>query len=230
MEKSMSDAAVAARVKKMIEMRESFDAANISVQLFKGNSKTGARCHTVSLIPVADCKNCAGCRNQCYDVRNDCWRPSVMESRAKNSCIHKHDITRYWNEIRDYCIKKKVTHLRINVGGYLVYEDLVHLNRIAKDAPGTTFLFFTKNYDDVNQLIDSGASFEPNVRVIFSRWVNVACDNHNGIPESHVIYSDGSTTCTGEYFACPGNCTECFDNNVGCWALKRGGNVCFHVH
>ena len=92
--KNVSNEVIAGRVRTMLDMREEFlkDIDNVHVKLQKGNSKTGANCWTVSLIPIADCgHNCKNCRKECYDVINVCWQPPVQRDRARNSAIHKAD-------------------------------------------------------------------------------------------------------------------------------------------
>ena len=71
----LSTEAINNRCNKMVTMREEL-AKNLSAhheRLMQGNSKTGKTCFTVSLIPIADCTNCAGCKNDCYDIRNVCF-------------------------------------------------------------------------------------------------------------------------------------------------------------
>ena len=49
------------------------------------------------MIPIADCKNCSGCKKECYDILNVCFQPAVQNDRARNSAVHKADIKRFWN-------------------------------------------------------------------------------------------------------------------------------------
>ena len=220
------------RINNMLEYRREFleDIENVHIKLQKGNSKTGANCYTVSLIPIVDCTNCAECKGTCYDINNDCWMPCVQKDRARNSAVHKADIERYWNEVNIQVKANFVTQLRINVGGDLTYEDFKHINNIAKENPYTDFLFFTKSYDDINQFL-SETEFESNVHPIMSRWLDVECDNEHNLPESHVLFEDGQTTAPefGSYY-CSGNCSECHMYKQGCWTLNKGESVIFKAH
>ncbi len=221
------------RVQKMLELRDEFlkDVNNYHVKLMKGNSKTGKDCWTVSLIPIADCYNCKECMVDCYDINSDCIYTQVLRDRAKNSAIHKADITRYYKEISEEIIKNNVKELRYNVGGDFNYDDFFFVKLVAEKNPQCEFLFFTKSYDDINRFMKE-FGFPINVHPIISRWLNVPCNNEYNLPESHVLYDDGRTTAPmfGAKF-CQGNCSECFaGKDEGCSTLKRGESVIFRAH
>lgn len=228
----IADEKFMARIQDMIRLRDEFlaDIDNCHVKLQEGNTKTGRRVMTVSLAPVIDCKNCSGCSKECYDVRNDCCYSSVRKSRALNSAIHKADVNRFWREI-DLQIKANyVECLRINVGGDLSEEDFHLLAVVADRNPQTTFLFFTKNYKEANEFLDI-RQFPKNVCCIFSAWKGMEMENPHNMPESHVLYADGSTTAPA-YGAvlCTGDCTECYMEDKGCFTLKKGEHVVFPAH
>ena len=107
--------AIAKRVKQMVEYREAIDVKNAHVKISYDNRKTTALVPSVSLIPVADCGNCAVCSRGCYDVRNVCYLPSVQKSRANNSAIFKYDPLRYMLEIKEAV--KFLRFFRWHVGG-----------------------------------------------------------------------------------------------------------------
>ena len=54
------------RVKKMVAMRDAMDISDLHIKLSYGNRKTGSLVPSVSLIPVADCRNCTHCAKGCY--------------------------------------------------------------------------------------------------------------------------------------------------------------------
>lgn len=228
----MSNEAINNRVNKWLEERKikEADVSNLHVKLMCGNTKTGANCWTVSLLPIIDCKNCGGCKNTCYDARNDMIYPSVIADRAKNSAIHKVDRSRYWAEINSQVKANFVRELRLNVGGDLDYEDFGYVKELGINNPSTMILFFTKNYNDINKWLDNN-KFTDNVKVIMSAWEGMECDNPHNLPMSHVLYEDGRTTAP-EYGAvyCGGNCSECAFKGEGCWNLKRGEHVIFRAH
>ena len=228
----MDAAVIAKRLKRMLDFRNEYlqDVENVHLHLQKGNDKTGEDCWTVSLIPIADCVNCSGCKGKCYDIRNDCWRPFVQKDRARNSAIRLADPERFWSE-EDMQIKvNNVKQLRVNVGGDLRDEDFSLVSQLAKRNRGTLILFFTKNYDGINAFLKE-RSFPDNVKPIISRWPDMPCDNPFNLPVSHVLWADGSTTAP-EYGAvyCGGNCSECVIKGEGCWTLPKGGHVIFRAH
>lgn len=234
------DEAVAKRLQKMIKIREEIlmDVGNYHVLLQKGNDKTGKECWTVSLIPIVDCYNCSGCKNNCYDIRNDCIYPAVLYSRARNSAIHKADFVRYWKEIGDEVIANNVKELRINVGGDVNYADMKEIRKLGEQILECEFLFFTKSYADGNRYISENIAdypdnfgFPSNVHMIYSRWLGMECPNPYRVPESHVLWPNGETTAPeyGAYF-CKGDCTACFKVREGCPTLKEGESVVLEAH
>lgn len=232
--KKMSIKAINGRVQKMVRMRDKYieDIDNCHVKLMPGNSKTGKNCWTVSLIPLADCgHNCRECGKECYDIINVCFQPNVQRTRALNSAVHMMDINRYWEEISLGIQYNAVTELRLNVGGDIIYEDLIYIDDVARKNPKCDILFFTKSYEDVNMYLDEHGEFAPNVKCIMSAWKNTPMDNKHNLPTSHVLYVDGTTTAP-EYGAvfCKGNCSQCHYNSEGCFALGKGESVIFPAH
>lgn len=225
--------AIKNRIKKMLDIRARFlkIVDTLHVKLQPGNAKTGSNCWTVSLMPIADCgHNCEHCARNCYDIRNDCWKPAVQNDRAKNSAIHKADIARYWAEISLQIKANYVNYLRINVGGDMSDEDFAYLAEAARENPRTGFLFFTKNYEGINAFLDEN-QFPENVHPIMSAWPGLKLINPHNLPVSHVLWEDGTTTAPqfGAYY-CGGNCTECAFDGKGCWTLKKGEHVIFLAH
>lgn len=195
---------ISKRIRQMVMRREEYirdGIEKIHVILQPGNSKTGRNCWTSSLISGADCHNCNACIMECYDLLNVCFQPAVQNDRARNSAIHKVDIKRYWSDVDEEIKAKHVTELRINVGGDLAYEDFNYVRDLGINNRECDILFFTKTYDDLNRYISENIDkypdnygFPDNIKLFMSRWKGVPCDNPYGIPESHVLYADGSTT------------------------------------
>lgn len=237
----INDEAVARRVRKMVDIRT--ECIRVGTQHYyvfvkKGNSKTGDDCWTVSLIPIADCKNCTGCKNNCYDIRNDCIYPDVLTQRAINSAIHMKEPERFWREIGESIVTNGITELRGNVGGDYGYDDFNAIRDLFKEKDSCDFLFFTKEYEDLNQYITENIDtypdnfgFPSNVHPIMSRWLGMPCNNPYGVPESHVLWPNGDTTAPeyGAYY-CGGNCSDCHMKHEGCWTLKKGESVVFNAH
>ena len=222
------------RLQDILQKRDEFlsHVDDVHVKLQDGNSKTGAKVKTVSLAPVIDClRNCKNCMKECYDTRNDCCYPSVRLDRARNSAIHKANPSRYWNEISQLISEQKVDCLRINVGGDLTDDDFAYVDTVAKWNPTCKILLFTKNYQGANAYMDKNGDFAENLQIIFSAWKDTEMVNPYNMPESHVLYVDGSTTAPeyGAYY-CGGDCTECFMEGKGCMTLKKGEHVIFMAH
>lgn len=216
-----------ARLKKYLA-----NVNNIHVQIMDGNNKTGKNCYTVSLLPVIDCKKCSECKNHCYDVQHDVINESCLHQRLVNSAIHKTDPARYWAEIEAQVREFFVTELRINVGGDLSGDDFEYINEMGKRNKRCDFMFFTKNDDECNAWLDAhGGEFVSNVHPVYSRWPGMEMKNPYHIPESHILWPDGTTTAPdfGAYF-CKGNCSYCHFHGEGCWALKKGEHVIFEAH
>lgn len=220
------------RIEKIKEVRNKMknNVREMHVKIQRGNSKTGANCWTVSLLPVFDCGNCSKCKGNCYDLKSDLIYPNVIEDRCRNSLIHEFDIERYWKEIDMQLKLNYVTELRLNVGGDLIYEDFNYVAALGKSNPKTKILFFTKNYKGINKFLDEN-EFPENVHPIMSAWEGMEMENSHNLPCSHVLYEDGRTTAPefGAYY-CTGNCSECAFFDKGCWSLKKGEHVIFHAH
>jgi len=204
-------------------------AKKMHVKLQPGNTKTGKNCWTVSLMPVIDCLNCKQCGPNCYDLKADCIYPAVINDRAKNSAIHKIDPARYWAEIDEQVKENYVRELRINVGGDLTDEDFAYVSKLGRSNPRTMILFFTKNYKGINEFLDHHR-FPKNVRPIMSTWPGLTMENKHNLPQSHLLYEDGTTTGPEWAYYCGGNCSRCAFEGNGCWDLKRGEHVLFKVH
>lgn len=238
--KEISKEAVENRLQKMLEIkreyleriaRESWDEVAKEMKLQQGNSKTGQNVRTISLIPIHDCVNCSGCSRLCYDLRNDCIYPSVLNDRARNSALRQTNPEKYWIKVAELVAQEFVTELRINVGGDLRSEDFLFINKwVAKANPKTDILFFTKNYKGINEYLDNN-TFESNIHPIMSAWLGMEMDNPHNLPCSHVLWADGKTTAPefGAYY-CGGNCSACHFKSEGCWTLKNGESVIFMAH
>ena len=232
MPRYISETILRDRARHLAEKRNGMvkEVDDLHVKIQRGNKKTGANCWTVSLLPVVDCKNCAECAKDCYDLKSDLIYKSVVNDRCRNSAIHKADPARYWKEV-DLQVKANfVRELRLNVGGDLDNDDFEYVAELGRNNPKTRILFFTKNYKGINKFLKKN-EFPENIFPIMSAWWGVDMDNPNNLPCAHVLYEDGRTTAP-QYGAvyCGGNCSECAFNGEGCWALKRGEHVIFRVH
>lgn len=237
--KEFSAAAVAGRVRSMVELRRGFietGADGLTVRFSTSNRKTGASVPSVSLIPVADCGNCKTCAAGCYDVRNVCFQKSVQISRAVNSAIYHSNPAQYFAAVRKFV--RFARFFRWHVGGDLVNLDyFLNVVSIAVDTPACEFLIFTKEFDLVNSWLDAGNELPKNLHLIFSDWRGISMDNRHNLPVSSPVWFDKSGKeiergphCTAAAVWCPGSCEDCAAVCGGCWGLKNGETVLFEAH
>lgn len=227
---SMSGDAIRSRLRSMFEEKEriSKNISDYHVQISPGNTKTGNTVASVSLIPIAYCPNSKECKSQCYDIRNDCRHNGVKNARARNTAIWEIEPQRYFNEV-SWSVKF-VKYFRWHIGGDIVnMEYLKGMVRVAEENQHCTFLAFTKNYSVVNDYL-SKCDIPENLKIIFSRWPGLPCENPFSLPEAHILFADGVTTADERTKPCGGNCSECAVTDSGCWTLKSGESVSFPAH
>lgn len=220
------------RVHEMLLKRDLVDVENAHVKFSYGNRKTGALVPSVSLIPIADCGNCASCARGCYDIRHVCCYNESQSQRANNSALYKYEPVRFMQEIASAV--KFLRFFRYFVGGDLKEPAmLTAMVDIAIKTPTCEFLLFTKMYDIVNGYLDDHAEgFPKNFHVILSGWRGDVDVNRHGLPVSSPVWKDGSKSCmcTEREFLCPGDCTSCAEINGGCWSAKKGDTILFEAH
>lgn len=223
--------AIRNRVQQMLAFREDVNVEDAHVNFSYDNRKTGALVPSVSLIPVADCGNCAVCAKGCYDVRNVCFHKTVQKARANNSAILKADPEKYWSEIRQRV--KSLRYFRFHVGGdikdHLYFRNMV---RTAELVPTCEFLVFTKMYLVVNDWIDNVGPLPKNLHVIFSDWRGAEFENPYNLPVSSPVWPDGTKGphCTDRQILCGGDCSACAEVGGGCWGAKNGETILFEAH
>ena len=223
--------AMQTRLAKMVNARNEYakDLEDIHVYISSGNRKTGFSVPSVSLIPVADCGNCASCSRLCYDLRNDCIYNGVTSTRAKNSALAHNAIDRYFFEIKKAC--KAFRFFRWHIGGDILNAAyLAGVLDVAVCNPHCTFLIFTKRYDLINDYISNGGEIPSNLQVIFSAWPGAKMVNPYNMPVSSPLFVDGSHAAGSNPISCPGDCSNCAVMGSGCWTLKRGEGVVFAAH
>lgn len=215
----------------MVNMRNEYasNLDDVHVYISAGNRKTGFAVPSVSLIPVADCGNCAACSRLCYDLRNDCIYNGVTSTRAKNSALAHNAIERYFFEIKIAC--KAFRFFRWHIGGDILSAAyLAGMVDVALYNPHCNFLVFTKRYDLINAYIQDGGEIPSNLQVIFSAWPGAEMVNPYNFPTSSPRFIDGSCAAPEGARECPGNCSECAVMGAGCWTLKAGEGVVFNAH
>ena len=225
------------RVKRMKEARDEFMKLPVEelvklVKLLEGNRKTGGLYCTVSLIPVLDCvkEACKACAMWCYDIQSVCITSQVIRLRAINSALHAKSPIAYWDRIAILAEAACVEQLRINVGGDIAFTDMPLIVKMCKKLKQTTVHLFTKNYEAVNAYMAVNRTLPKNLKLIFSRWPGMECNNPNKIPECHVDFGDGKCEAPEGSELCSGNCTKCAFIHSGCHGLKKGEAVVIKYH
>lgn len=233
----LSPAAIKSRIDKMLTARAAVNVSAAAVK-FSSNRKLGAAVCSVSLIPGADCANCAACICGCYDLKHDVIYTNTILQRANNSAIFLQDPDRYFSDIIDHIEKKNIRFFRWHVGGDI--KNAYYLARvidIARLFCSCQFLVFTKMYDLVNSWIDKNGALPENLHLIFSDWKNIDMDNRHNLPVSSPVWFDNSgreiargshTTAAAQW--CGGFCEECAATGRGCWTVRQGETILFEAH
>ena len=199
--------------------------AHISIS--NGNIKMG-KIPSVSLPSILTCRKC-DCQKKCYAAKIERLRPSVRKAYGTNLSILKEDPDTYWREVEAAIMMSRF--FRFHVGGDI--PDMSYLIRmvgVAARQPHCQILCFTKKFELVNQLLDTGAVLSPNLHLIFSGWTGLQMENPHHLPEAHVRFKDGTTTTRPDAIPCSGNCATCACTDGGCWNLKSGQQVVFQEH
>jgi len=199
----------------------------LKISVSPGNTKLGA-VPSVSLPPVITCKKGCLCGKDgvCYALRICRIRPSVCNAYTRNF--------QAWNEFPEaFELQVKSAactsrFFRWHVSGDIVNMDYLKMMvRIARELPMTQFLAFTKQYEIVNQFMET-ESIPENLKLIFSAWPGMDMPNPHELPVANVIFKGEQPA--EHWKICGGNCTECACQGVGCWELKKGEEIAFYEH
>lgn len=197
------------------------------VSISNGNIKMGA-IPSVSLPAITTCRQCE-CNQKCYAAKLERLRPSVRKAYANNLALLQEEPDTYWREVEAAIMMSRL--FRFHVSGDIPdMSYLVRMVGVASRQPHCQILCFTKKFELVNELLDSGAVLPANLHMIFSGWHGLTMQNPHNLPEAHVQFRDGTTTARPDALPCSGNCTECAKTDGGCWTLKNGDQVIFHEH
>ena len=207
------------------EYRERLKSLHVFIS--SGNRKTG-QIPAVSLIPVADCVNCANCAGSCYDLRHDCIYKGTMATRAKNSALATWAPERYFFEISTYCKLYEPRRFRWHIGGDIPTASyFAGMVKVAEENPQTVFLAFTKSNRIVNAAIKNGLSVPENLKIVFSNWFGAILENPYNFATSNPMDINGNTTTTNtNALICPGDCASC----KRCFQAQKGDAVIFPLH
>lgn len=198
---------------------------NNMVSISKGNSKMGY-IPSVSLPPIVTCAQGCTCAKKCYAAKLCRIYGTVRKAYNRNLEILKNDIDNYFTQVNAAAMVNK--YFRFHVSGDIPSMDyLYRMVKLAQDLPGTTFLAFTKQYNFINNYLQS-AAIPDNMKIIFSEWPGMHMENPHNLPVAHVIFRGSAPA--DNWKICGGNCTECACRGVGCWELKTGEHIAFYEH
>lgn len=196
---------------------------DMMVTISQKNAKMGP-IPSVSLPPIVTCKHCETCKKDCYARKF--WK-STLESYAKNLQILKADRNAYFFQVKAAAMVSQ--YFRWHVAGDIVDIDYLHrMCKLARECKNTTFLAFTKNYEDVNDYLNNHRK-PANLKLIFSLpFDGTNIDNPHNLPTAAVVFKGQEPD--ENWKICGGNCTECACRGVGCWELKKGETIAFYKH
>lgn len=199
---------------------------DIKISISAGNRKMGA-IPSVSLPPIVTCAPGCKCANKCYAAKLCRIYKNVRDAYGRNLDILNNDPAAYFEQILDYV--KMHRFFRWHVSGDIVdSEYLLNMVSIAKSTPHCNFLAFTKQYDIVNEYINTYGPLPENLQIIFSAWPGMDMPNPHNLPTANVIFKGQKPA--ENWKICGGNCTECACAGIGCWELKKGDHIAFYEH
>lgn len=193
-----------------------------------GNMKMGA-IPSISLPSIKSCRSDAPCASKCYACR--------MEKRYKNvKNAYQNNLDMFLDAPLEF--EKQAVgaaypsrYFRWHVSGDILnqsyFEMMIEVARVCKL---TQFLAFTKKYELVNTYLSGGSMIPDNLKIVFSVWKGLDCNNPYHLPEAHVLYKDGTTTAPDNAKVCGGNCYNCICQGIGCWEMKHGESIMFKEH
>lgn len=199
---------------------------NAKISISAGNSKMGA-IPSVSLPPVITCPSGCPCSKKCYAAKLCRIYPTVKKAYQNNLELWKTAPSEYWRQISNHA--KTARYFRFHVSGDIPSRNyFLHMIVCADDNPDTNFLVFTKQYDIVNDYIETFGKIPQNLKIIFSEWEGMETPNPHNLPTARVIFKGQQPAPDAKI--CGGNCSDCACQGVGCWELKNGETIHFYEH
>lgn len=198
----------------------------MKTRISNGNSKLGSLAN-MSLTPGATCspEACKTClHGGCYAMKSYRMYANVRAAWDANTALAANNLPAMEADLMAYFGAVTAPRFfRIHVGGDFISREYAEMwARVADRNPGTNFLAFTKQWDNVR-----GVRFPENFSLVLSSWPGTV------IPEDlRELYSvawldDGTEDIPSDALECPGNCATC----GVCWSLaKRGIDVRFAKH
>ena len=201
-------------------------AKEIGAHISDGNRKVG-NIPNWSLTPGRTC-SAEACRtcfiDGCYACKSYRQYKNVRAAWDENSELaekHLDALERYLNFYFSRMTAPRF--FRIHVAGDFVSRAYAEMwARVAEKAPGTRFLAFTKQWENVR-----GVSFPENFSLVLSGWpgTEIPADLKEKYRTATCVETPEEIPDGG--FHCPGSCENC----GACWELaKRGIDVYFVKH
>lgn len=198
----------------------------MKVSISKGNRKMG-EIKSVSLPPIVTCAENCTCAKKCYAAKMCRLYKNVKESYNRNLEILNNNPAEYWEQVEDaMCVSR---FFRFHVSGDIPnYDYLESMVNAAKNNRHCDTLVFTKKYELVNKLIESGVEIPENLHIVFSEWDGMAMYNPYNFPVAHVIFKGNKPE--ENWSICNGNCMDCAKAGENCWTMKSGEHIAFYEH
>ena len=201
-------------------------AKEIGAHISEGNMKVGS-IPNWSLTPGKTCsaEACRTCFVQgCYACKSYRQYKNVRQAWDENTSLAIRDLPALERFLNYYFSSMNAPRFfRVHVAGDFVTEAYAAMwSRVAASHPGTRFLAFTKQWDNVR-----GIEWPANFSLVLSGWpgTEIPADllarfrTATCVEKAEEIPADG--------FHCPGSCENC----GACWELaKRGIDVYFVKH
>lgn len=202
------------------------------INITQSNTKLGGFIPQVNLPPIITCRKNCPCASLCYARKGNFAYANVKESHKENLEAYRADANNFFETIKDFLTSGMVIYkyFRWHSSGDIVdaryFEGMVE---VAKAAPNTKFLAFTKKFEIVNDYLAAGNELPENLHVVFSTWdKGFKVDNPYGLPMTYVSFKDKSKNAEIPPLAipCTGKCDKC----LACWSLHNGQSVVFKQH
>jgi hypothetical protein len=198
----------------------------MKIKISEGNTKLGTIAN-ISLTPGKTCsaEACKTCmRNGCYAMKAYKAYPTTRAAWDNNTDTAINDLARFESDLMLYFGSLNAPRFfRVHVAGDFVSREYAAMwARVAACNPGTNFLAFTKQWDNVR-----GVEFPENVSIVLSAWPGTEIPADLRKLYSVAWLNDGTTEIPTDALECPGNCETC----GVCWSLsKRHIDVFFNKH
>lgn len=201
-------------------------AKEIGAHISNGNIKVGS-IPNWSLTPGRTCSKeaCKTCLcGGCYAMKSYRQYTNVRKAWDENSTLAESDIPALETFFDLYFSAMTAPRFfRIHVAGDFVSRPYAEMwARVAEKHPGTRFLAFTKQWENVR-----GVVFPENFSLVLSGWPGTEIPGDLSAQYAKAYCVDTPEEIPADGFHCPGSCENC----GACWELgKRGIDVYFVKH